>query len=108
MARKVKQAGPTRAIAVRVPNAVYADLIAVAQARGQDLSAVVNQVLAEVRPALLHWLSEHQAGLRRPAGLTALLRKSGPRYSASGTRPRRQRPTRRPGSTKASLTRCFG
>jgi hypothetical protein len=63
MGKKVTGDRPTRTITVRVPADLHADFVAVAAARGIDLSALINQVLADARPSLVRWLRDHLAGL---------------------------------------------
>jgi predicted DNA-binding ribbon-helix-helix protein len=53
----------TKAKSVRIPLDVYADLQAVAAARGIDFTALVNSVLADARPELVRWLKQYRADL---------------------------------------------
>jgi hypothetical protein len=49
-----------RSFSFRMPGDVYEDLAAVARARGVDVSAVLNWMLAEYRPTLLKKRAEHE------------------------------------------------
>jgi post-segregation antitoxin (ccd killing protein) len=63
-----RQRRKTESLAARVPADLKADLAEVARARGMDLSALVNSILAEARPGLLRWLRQHQAELSETNG----------------------------------------
>jgi post-segregation antitoxin (ccd killing protein) len=71
MGKKLTGGGRTRPITARIPVAVYADLAAVAEARGIDMSALLNQLLAEARPGLVRWLREHEEALATAPGSPA-------------------------------------
>jgi hypothetical protein len=60
MSRKAKR-DPTRILTVRIPQRMHDLMQEVADLRGQDLSAVVNHVLAEARTGLSAWLASHRA-----------------------------------------------
>src|SRR5438552_1022762 len=62
MGRK-KASGASRQLNVRVPVEMHDLLADVAGARNIDVSAVVNQVLAEARPGLAKWLREYRESL---------------------------------------------
>jgi post-segregation antitoxin (ccd killing protein) len=66
-----RQRRKTESLAARVPADLKADLAEVARARGMDLSALVNSILAEARPGLLRWLREHTAALAESNGQEA-------------------------------------
>jgi hypothetical protein len=52
-------------IGFRVPLDLYNDYLTVAEARGIDLTALLNWVLAEFRPVLLLKHAQHQAAMLR-------------------------------------------
>ncbi len=81
MARKKKP--PTRSVTVRMPAAHYALLAQTADARGLDLSSLVNTLLADLMPGLARWLAEYHQG--RPGGQRvglAALGREDPRWLA--------------------------
>jgi hypothetical protein len=60
-----------RHVSFNVPVDVHQDYLTIAQARGVDLSAVLNWVLAEFRPTLLLRHAQHMAAMLR-AGAAGL------------------------------------
>ena len=52
-------------VGFRMPLDVYHDYLAVAEARGIDLTALLNWVTAEFRPALLLKHAQHQTAMLR-------------------------------------------
>jgi hypothetical protein len=53
MAKEAK--GPTKTVSFRMAEDLHADLLAVAQRKGVDLSAVIIEVLLKERPKLMQW-----------------------------------------------------
>jgi hypothetical protein len=70
MARKLTDKLPSRTITVRIPGEVHELMLEVAEAKGQDLSAVVNAALADARPVLMRWLEEHRLAMKPAAVLS--------------------------------------
>jgi len=54
---------PMTHLNLKVPAELKADYIAAASAKGIDLTALINQILAEARPAIRKWLRTHLAEL---------------------------------------------
>jgi hypothetical protein len=55
--------GETHRVTLRIPKGVHADLVTVADAKHLDLSVLLNQIIAEARPALMKSLREERADL---------------------------------------------
>lgn len=66
MARKK---APSKAVTFRLPLTHYEVLMAVAEARGVDLTAVLNQLVADDLPTLRSWLKDMKSN---PSGETTL------------------------------------
>lgn len=57
-----KKRGDYRPVNFRAPARIYDLLAAVAESRGQDISAVINGVLADAAPGLRQWLLDREPG----------------------------------------------
>jgi hypothetical protein len=64
MARGGRKAKDTKHVGFRMPLDLYGDYLAVAEARGVDLTALFCWALSEFRPALLLRHEAHRAALR--------------------------------------------
>jgi hypothetical protein len=67
MSRRAKKNQETRPVSFRMPLDVYNGLSEVAEARGVDLSAILNWMCAEHLPGLLQQHKEQQAAMLRAA-----------------------------------------
>jgi hypothetical protein len=67
MPRRTEKRQEARSFSFRMPGDVYEDLAAVARARGVDMSAMLNWILAEHRPALLKKRGEHERAMLEAA-----------------------------------------
>jgi hypothetical protein len=67
MAKAGRKTEEMRHVSFRMLQAVYDDYVMVAEARGVDLSSVLNWVLVEFLPVLLLRHAEHVAGMLRAA-----------------------------------------
>jgi hypothetical protein len=47
-----KRARATHPVSIRIPETIYSDLAALAQARGIDISAILNWIIADYHPTL--------------------------------------------------------
>src|SRR5947209_13198614 len=63
MPKRAAKGQETRPVSFRMPLDVYDDLAGVAEARGVDLSAILNWICAEYRPVLLLKQAVQQAGM---------------------------------------------
>jgi hypothetical protein len=60
-----------RSFTFRMPGDVFDDLAAVARSRGVDVSAILNWMLAEYRPALLKERADHERAMTEAAASRA-------------------------------------
>jgi hypothetical protein len=67
MAKAGRKTQEMRHVSFRMPTDVYLDYVTVAEARGVDLSSVINWVMVEFRPVLLLRHAEHKAAMLRAA-----------------------------------------
>jgi hypothetical protein len=67
MAKAGRKTQEMRHVSFRMPADVHRDYVTIAEARGTDLSAVLNWVLVEHRPALLLRHANHKAAMLRAA-----------------------------------------
>jgi hypothetical protein len=65
MAKAGRKTQEMKHIGFRMPLDVHRDYVTVAESRGVDLSAILNWVLNEFRPALLLKHAQHQAAMLR-------------------------------------------
>lgn len=67
MSMRTEKRQEARSFSFRMPGDVYDDLAAVARARGVDVSAMLNWILAEYRPTLLKKRAEHEKAMLEAA-----------------------------------------
>jgi hypothetical protein len=63
MTKRAEKRQEARSFTFRMPGDLFDDLSAVARARGVDVSAMLNWILAEYRPTLLKKKAEHEAAM---------------------------------------------
>ncbi len=63
MPKRVHRGPVTRPVSFRMPVGVHRDLLAVADSRGADLSAVLNWICADALPVLLREKAEREAAI---------------------------------------------
>lgn len=64
MQKRTEKRQGGRSFTFRMPGDVYDDLAAVARSRGVDVSAMLNWILAEYRPALLKKRAEYENAMQ--------------------------------------------
>lgn len=67
MPKRAQKGRETRTVSFRMPLDMYADLVAVAEVRGVDLSGMLNWICAEYRPTLLKKKAEYEAKMMEAA-----------------------------------------
>jgi len=80
MAKPGRKVQDTKQVSFRMPTAVYEDYAAAAESRGVDLSALLNWVVVEFRPALLLREAHHASAM-----LQALAALGLPRHTPTGS-----------------------
>jgi hypothetical protein len=78
-----KKATPTRSVTFRCPEDHYRTLAAVAKAKGIDVSAVLNQTIADAIPGLEDWLTNRELGSAAGALMTDVLAQVVPQEHAA-------------------------
>jgi hypothetical protein len=63
MAKRTEKRQEARSFTFRMPGDVFEDLAAVARARGVDVSAMLNWILAEYHPMLVKKRAEHEKAM---------------------------------------------
>src|SRR5437588_8560236 len=63
MPKRTEKRPEARSFTFRLPGDLYDDLAAVARARGVDVSAMLNWILADYRPYLLQKRTEYEKSL---------------------------------------------
>ena len=78
MPKRTEKRQEARSFTFRMPGDVYEDLAAVARSRGVDVSAMLNWILSEYRPALLKKRAEHEKALLEATACREWEKKGGP------------------------------
>jgi len=79
MPKRAEKRQEPRSFSFRMPGDVFDDLAAVARARGVDVSAILNWILAEYRPLLLKKKAEHEAAMLEAAASRVWEKMASPR-----------------------------